>query len=546
MDVDTLLTRQMELHTSIRNPPTTPDQVAQLRDNMRNFLIFFNKMREYSQKLNTEVDTLFQCYMFISVGGAVNFDAQGRDGAVPMHQAKVLTREAAIELEPHVREAIPHEELMVYVGLSRDIRTALRVKIEDGNDINSAELSVKTAVEYLNFIDSKAKGDKDLLFKFYMVEDEKTLVNLLEECGDEEFMATYRETHPNYASTAKEGGDASPDDNFSLVPLPPQASFLKEVEAKSTVALCTTEKVPNRQRAAQAICQWLEDMPDQYVTSLGMNIMTAIAKMVTVFVREKRSAFCRVGCDIVSTVMQRITDQPFLSAEMNKPTSPLATIYGDWATALTKGVYVTVAAISLATDKAMRELSILSHGHPAVVKSLMMSLDSGSQTELRRKCLGYLGLCVCAQERREKGSFAAKSKAVTEVAVKYVNVGDSPSRKMARALCAVLESATGSKVPITDEKAAKLIALEKQKIMTAFKEGPRELECCLFDSNDFVSSMRPSLTSPSQVKAAANRSGKIGAGQPSDVKPPVVNHDDVPIPKLSASLQQKIRRKPPQ
>lgn len=501
MDVDTLLTRQMELHSSVRRPPKNAEQLMQLRETMRDYHKFFAKLRSLSLELSAEEGTIFQCLMHISVGGVVNFDRQHQDGAMPMHQAKVLARTSAIALEPAVREAVPHKELMVYVGQSKDLRTMLRVKVEDSNDLATAEKSVNASLEYLNFIFEKARGDAGKMYDFYMVEDPVTLCKMLE--GLEELSS------PMLSVSLKNFSPVSSlvADSATIESLPdPLSTFAKALGEHGIVAAANKRSPAERMRATQTMLDWLTLVPIETFVEQIDAIFEAVTDPLAALVNEKRSTLCRTGCEVIIIIMQRIAKESWMREELSHTTgaaTPLSMALSRWSATLAKRVFVTIAAISGSTDHALREVVIGSHGHAAVVKAVLAALESGPQTELRRRCLGYLALCLVSARSLSKSRMKVFSGMLVTPAQKFVQTGDSPTRKMARALCAVLRMVGGEPTPIGDEKIEKLICFEQDQISEAL-DNPRDFEHFLFEANNFVSSMRISLSASSSLLVQSN------------------------------------------
>ncbi|KAG5472482.1 hypothetical protein LSCM1_03881 [Leishmania martiniquensis] len=527
MNIDTLLRRQMELHTSVRQPPKNPQDLAQLMDTMRNYKHFFESLRDLAGRFRVEPEMVFQSFMHISVGGTVNFDRQHQDGVVPMHQAKVLPRSNAIELAPKLCKELPNPELMVYVGLSRDLRSTLRVKVEDGNDLKTAEKSVCEAVEYLNYIDHCAHRDADRRYTLYMAEDPGSLAALLSdgESSTANLSATLQETLSAIIPSMllpTLGDDDIPLEGH-LTPLPsPLSSFITEMKKQCAAASevsSVSGGATRRLKACQVLLDWITTVPADYFAEHAESIVGTLASTLALLAAEKRSALCRAGCDILIMLMQRLSPEPVFLEDVHRGTcSTHPATFGAlslWVSSLTKGIYVTIAAISSATDAALRAVAIQSHGHPSVVKALLTALSSGAQTELRRKCLGYLALCVVAARQQRPERMRELVNLVGPAAVKYVSNGDSPSRKMARALCSVLRMLApaaspdegGAALRIDDERIESLVQQERPQVEPAVLGGPRELEELLFEANTFVSSIRSTFSAGSQCSLRSSMRG---------------------------------------
>ncbi|CBZ36284.1 hypothetical protein, conserved [Leishmania donovani] len=539
MDVDTLLTRQMELHTSLRQPPKNPQDLVRLMDMMRNYKHYFGSLRTLAERFSVEPETVFQAFMHISVGGTVNFDRQHQDGAVPMHQAKVLPRSKAIELAPRLCKELPNPELMVYVGLCRDLRNTLRVKVEDGNDLKTAEKSVCEAVEYLSFINNRAHHNTEKLYALYMAEDPNSLSSLLGD-GESSMTASWATFQDTFSSTIPSmqlptlGDDGAPLENEPTALPSPLSSFIPELKKQCAAASDVSSVnggATKRLKASQVLLDWIATVPAEYFAQHAEGIVGAVSSTLALLAAEKRSALCRVGCDIIIMLMQRLSPEPVFIEDVHRGTCSTnpATFSGalsQWVSSLAKGIYVTIAAISSATDAALRAIAIQSHGHPNVVKTLLKALSGGAQTELRRKCLGYLALCVVAAHQKRPERMQELVHLLGPVAVKYVANGDSPSRKMARALCSVLRvlgpatSPRGSDrlLHIADERIEVLVQQERPQVEPAVLGGPQELENLLFEVDTFVSSIRSTFSAGSQRSLLGSMRGRghqgsFGAGR---------------------------------
>jgi hypothetical protein len=527
MDVDTLLTRQMELHTSVRHPPKNPQGLVQLMDIMRNYKNYFESLRNIAERFNVEPETVFQAFMYISVGGTVNFDRQHQDGSVPMHQAKVLARSNAIELSSTLRKELPNAELMVYVGLSRDLRATLRVKVEDGNDLKTAEASVREAVEYLNYIDHCAHHNPEKLFAFYMAEDPASLAALLNDSDPLTMTQSMSGSAMRGSGTAlpavfDEGGT----DVREPTPLPtPLSSFLQELKKQCGLASDTSSAsggATRRLKAAQVMLDWVTAVPVEYFAEHAERIVAVVATTLSLLATEKRSALCRVGCEVITILLQRLSPEPVFVDDVDRGTCSAnpETFSGalqHWTASLAKGTYVTVAAISTAADAALRTVAVQSHGHICVVKKLLEVLAAGTQTELRRKCLGYLALCVAAAHTHNPESVRELIRLLAPVAVDYVSIGDSPSRKMARALCSVLRVLAPNASPtcrdalvIADERVEHLVQQERPQVEPAVLGGPQDLEELLFEADAFVSSTRSSFSNSASRHSGAAVAVAVG------------------------------------
>lgn len=521
MDVDTLLTRQMELHTSVRQPPKSPEALGQLTDIMRNYRRYFETLRRLADQFAVEPETIFQSLMYISIGGSVNIDRQHGDGSVPMHQAKVLARANAIELAPVLRKEIPTSELMVYVGLSKDLRSTIRVKVEDGNDLNTAEKSVVEAVEYLNYIERCAERDPEKMYAIYMAEDPATLAQLV---GEASFSGTFSGTFRDTVSDGLHLPSLGEDGNEIREPTPlpsPLSNFLTELKKQCDLLeniSSPTGTASQRMKTSTVLLDWVIGLPVEYFAANAEAIVAVLTSPLGSLVTERRSALFRLGCELTTVLLQRLSEEPEFLKEIERDDgSACNSTFGKaltlWTTSLTRGIFKTIAAISISSDKALRAIVIQSHGHIAVVKALLQALAGGSQTELRRKCLGYLALCVAAAHHRSDAKARSLVPLLAPIVANYVMIGDSPSRKMARALSSVLRLVTDKPgaLAIPDERTEALIQQERLVVEPAVRDGPQELEALLFDADNFASSIRSTFSGGSQRGRTSTGTARLGS-----------------------------------
>ena len=86
-----------------------------------------------------------------------SFDSMGGMGNVPMHQAKVLDRsERLAEVEQSLLGYVPGGELSELVERVNLLRTLLRVKVEDPNDLTMARSSVYSAFNFISRLQAYA------------------------------------------------------------------------------------------------------------------------------------------------------------------------------------------------------------------------------------------------------------------------------------------------------------------------------------------------------------------------------------------------------
>ena len=99
-----------------------------------------------ANKRPCSVAALFQelLHKIAGVNAGVGMEGQRGEGNVPMHQAKVLDRRHRTSTEcGDVNMVLGPERVRGMVLRVRDLRQALRIKVEDANDVRMAEEAVK-------------------------------------------------------------------------------------------------------------------------------------------------------------------------------------------------------------------------------------------------------------------------------------------------------------------------------------------------------------------------------------------------------------------
>ncbi|RNF06415.1 hypothetical protein TraAM80_03881 [Trypanosoma rangeli] len=455
MNVSTLLQRQLELHGALRRPPQTVGQLQEVHRVMKELLSFFQSVRSTASELGSSPETVFQCLMHIGMGDVLSFDRQRRDGAVPMHQAKVLSRTNAIKLEPRLRTAVPADALDSMVALSKTTRTLLRIKVEDGNDFSIAEDALRQSIEYLDYIDTVSRNVPEIMFKFYMVEDEASLLTLLGHGGSKKL----RGPSENGAFTE------------IMTALPRDEDLEKEICQQADVCASTTESAGNRVNALRTINCWINGMDEDQFLHHILHVASHLSGPLSVCAAEKRSAVCRQACNALVSIAKRTPARFYHEG-------PLKAALTRWCSVLVRGIFVTVSAIARATHAALRALVVGSGGNAAMLKCILDSLESAAHPELRRKCLGYLVLGVVASQ----GKVCALCPGLAAVSVKYMEIGDSASRKMGRTLYITLVHFGGVSNVMVNRKSESLIRQEKVEL-SAVLDDVEAVDEILFGAN---------------------------------------------------------------
>jgi hypothetical protein len=449
MDNMTLLQRQMEVAGSLREKIRTPEELAHIRTTMLQLNQFFSQISRLATQLQLPLESVFQCLMQIGMGDAVSFDKQCRQGNVPMHQAKVLDRNAslnALKTEPRLREAVPAAKLDTLVQQCQTLRQLCRMKVEDGNDLSMARKMVALASEYLEYIHTATNEDPKRMWAAYIAEDEAQLVAALK--------GSNGSSKGKGDSTGEEG--EIPVEAEKALP----TDFVKAITQECHPTLLSNKNpFGERSMALATILSWLERCPEDTIAhdSTFHAIVNALHEPLKIHLAEKRSVLCRTACNILSVLCLRSTPTKLTSGKTRD-------ILASWLTLLLGQVHVTVSAISEASDSVVRDVIISSQAPGFLTHAIVSCLMKATQPTLRRKCLGFL--CIAAVAG---ANFASTEQAslYADVVRKFVSSGDDGSRRLSRVLGLILEIHYPQPTPLWDSKIEKLAESERPLVHEA-------------------------------------------------------------------------------
>ena len=442
MDAMTMLQRQMEVSGALRDKVTKPEELERIRLIMADLTVFFTQINRLATKLQLPLEVVFQCLMQIGMGDTVNFDKQCRQGNVPMHQAKVLDRNSSLnaqKAEPRIREELPEDKLMQLVDQCKTLRTLVRMKVEDGNDLSMARKLVTLAHEYLGYIYEACGKDPAKTFQVYMADDEPALKKLLS---------------GGHGSQADGMGDEG-SEAAGGKPLP--KDVVRGIQAECQACLLTNKApFPQRNDALSTIKFWVETCSNEVFLEekTFFGLFTVLHDAMKVHLAEKRSALCRTACGILSVICLR--SQPALLAN-----SRIKEVLHSWLTILLNQVHVTVAAIAQASDGVVRDVIISSQGASFVMTAISAVLHKATQAALRRRCIGYVALAVLANP------FDHEHTQAVSVVQKYIGNSDDGARRLARLLGLLLEVRKDGLQPggLWDAKVERTAASERQMVV---------------------------------------------------------------------------------
>ena len=136
---DWLLQKALEVSMLLRTRVASADALAASIVAAARLRAFMRETHDLAAELRVERDAVFQSLLGQLADGK-SFDSQGFDGAVPMHQAKVLDRSERLrEFDASLKAHVGGGRLPTLVGCADELRKVLRVKVEDGNDLLMAD-----------------------------------------------------------------------------------------------------------------------------------------------------------------------------------------------------------------------------------------------------------------------------------------------------------------------------------------------------------------------------------------------------------------------
>ena len=149
-----LLQRQIEVEMTLREKKvSSPKDLERVRETFATMNALFLDLHAAAAELTAankkqcSVAALFQELLHKIAGvnaGLGALEGQRGDGNVPMHQAKVLDRRHRTGEEcGDVNLVLGPERVREMVLAVRNLRSALRIKVEDANDVRMAEEAVK-------------------------------------------------------------------------------------------------------------------------------------------------------------------------------------------------------------------------------------------------------------------------------------------------------------------------------------------------------------------------------------------------------------------
>jgi hypothetical protein len=457
-----MLQRQVEVAGALRSPPKTNDELLRTRLVIKGLSAFLTQLNRLATKLQLPLEAVFQCLMQIGLGhmDGVDFDKQHRSGNVPMHQAKVLDRNATLNaqrVEPKVREVLDEETLNSHVARCGELRTHLRMKVEDGNDLSMARKLVVLSEEYLDCIFTLAQGDGAMMMKLYLADDPQTIHAI---------------TGGSHSLSAASAG-VSPSRAHGGKPLP--SNMIKGLTEECRGVLEDLKvDFPRRQKSLAVIKDWLQCIDPDSLERHFVGIISALQEPLRAQLGDKRSAICRLACDLVSILLLRVRNTSEIM-HIAKTREVLAI----WVDVLLKGVHVTVAAIAEATDLTMRDVVVTTRSCGSFLLHLLcQALAKAAQPELKRKLLNYLFLLVAGDPQVTRLG-PHELAPVLPLVVKLCNSSEEACRRVARMVLIRAEDLGCLITSPLDPKLERAVAAERGGVLDACAGSSDALEVVL-------------------------------------------------------------------
>ena len=162
-----LLQRQIEVEMTLREKKVASrEDLEHVAETFRDLNELFLELHAAAAELTAankrpcSVAALFQelLHKIAGVNAGLGMEGQRGEGNVPMHQAKVLDRRHRTGEEcGDVNMVLGPERVRGMVLRVRDLRQALRIKVEDANDVRMAEEAVKAGHAFWTKLREHAK-----------------------------------------------------------------------------------------------------------------------------------------------------------------------------------------------------------------------------------------------------------------------------------------------------------------------------------------------------------------------------------------------------
>ena len=149
--------RALEVEYSLRKAISSNQDLGGVTRDIADLNAFLHRLDEIAAGVGYSPGEALQALLGQLANRTRSFDSMGGMGNVPMHQAKVLDRsERLAEVEQSLLGFVPGGELSELVERVNLLRTLLRVKVEDPNDLTMARSSVYSAFNFFSRLQAYA------------------------------------------------------------------------------------------------------------------------------------------------------------------------------------------------------------------------------------------------------------------------------------------------------------------------------------------------------------------------------------------------------
>ena len=488
-----LLQRQLEASGSFRDAIRSASQLSAARATIAELNRFMPTVAEIAAALKIPLENVFQCLMQIGLGGSVGFDQQARKGAVPMHQAKVLDRNALLEaqsVEPTLRKQVPTDELERLVANSQTLRAFLRMKVEDKNDFEMARKMVSLAHDYLTEVHRLAEGDEAVMFRLYTAETEEEVESLSGgRCGGDGMLGATLGGCSQAGGLGATVGSLASTMAATTKPLP--RNLIVGLQAELAQLKTGKEPVAQRQAALATVADWLQRADAATIEAHFEDVLATLHQPIRLHLAEKRSGIVRLAASAVT--MAAVRSPPYAVLDGPRQSAKARLIFGQWLDTLFKSVFVTVSAIADATDETVRDVIVATGGASFALGRVAEALRSASQAVLKRKLLNYVAICLLTARRCDlsaaatcnggapvEHSLSTDMAAIAPLLSAQLQSGDAGVRRAARAATIVATDACGAAncaafvkgcPALADAAVAKAVAADRAAVTDAVAGG---------------------------------------------------------------------------
>ena len=171
-----LMQKAMEVVMVFRKPVGSARALSERIEQCARLQTFMQEMQEMGQELSMELDIVFQSLLQgvaeangMLISGKAGFDSQagqfkafGAADFVPMHQAKVLDRSDRLKEDEARLRTLTGERWPWLIESADLLRNLLRVKVEDGNDLQMAATTVRELDRfYVRLVECATQSGED-------------------------------------------------------------------------------------------------------------------------------------------------------------------------------------------------------------------------------------------------------------------------------------------------------------------------------------------------------------------------------------------------